>query len=189
MPATAALTIDVELDLGLPDPVPRSAPKSQRRRQSKTERSEHLWFQPVLSEAMLAVGEFHVAFSLPLHRRPQVEIPRELVQLRIDLLQEEVDEFRQAAVAGQIVGVADALGDILYVVYGTALTYGIDLDAIVREVHRSNMSKLGPAGVPILRADGKVLKPSTFSPPDVERVLNEQPPLPFLSHAAGPTHY
>ena len=68
MPATAALTIDVELDLGLPDPVPRSAPKSQRRRQSKTERSEHLWFQPVLSEAMLAVGEFHVAFSLPLRR-------------------------------------------------------------------------------------------------------------------------
>jgi predicted HAD superfamily Cof-like phosphohydrolase len=100
-----------------------------------------------------------------------------LVQLRVDLLVEEVDEFRVASESADVVGIADALADIVYVAYGAAVTYGIDLDAVIREVHRSNMSKLGPTGKPVRRADGKILKPSTYSAPDVEGVLLDQPPL------------
>ncbi|TFC86579.1 nucleotide pyrophosphohydrolase [Cryobacterium sp. TMT4-31] len=128
---------------------------------------------------MLSVGAFHTAFNLPRHLRPQERIPVGLAQLRIALLEEEVGEFRVAAESGDLVGVADALADILYVVYGSALTYGIDLDAVVREVHRSNMSKLDMNGKPLMRADGKVLKSEQFSPPDIPQVLKSQPPLPF----------
>lgn len=133
---------------------------------------------------MLAVGEFHSAFGLPIHLIPQQDIPNELAQLRIALLEEEVREFRVAAQSNDLVAVADALGDIAYVLYGAALTYGIDLDAVIAEVHRSNMSKLGPDGVPLLREDGKVLKPPTFVPPDILAVLTNQVPLPFGPHAA-----
>ena len=69
---------------------------------------------------------------------------------------EEVGKFVAASEKGDLVGIADALADIVYVVYGTALTYGLDLDAVLREVHRSNMSKLGSDGKPLIRDDGKV---------------------------------
>lgn len=75
------------------------------------------------------------------------------------------------------VEVADALADIVYVAYGTALTYGIDLDAVLQEVHRSNMSKLGPDGRPILREDGKVLKGPGYFPPAIGEVLRTQRPI------------
>lgn len=139
----------------------------------------------MISEAMLAVGEFHSAFSLPLHLTPQQHIPEEVAQLRISLLEEEVAEFRAAAEVNDLVAVADALGDIAYVLYGTALTYGIDLDAVIAEVHRSNMSKLSADGVPILREDGKVLKPPTFTRPDLLTVLAAQVPLPFRPGSVG----
>jgi len=87
---------------------------------------------------------------------------------------EEVSEFAAASEKGDLVGIADALGDIVYVVYGTALTYGIDLDAVMREVHRSNMSKLGRDGKPIIRDDGKVIKSEQYSPSDVAAVLSHQ---------------
>jgi len=128
---------------------------------------------------MLAVGEFHTSFSLPLHVMPQDHVHPTLAALRIDLLEEEVAEFKQATRDGDVVAIADALGDIAYVLYGTALTYGINLDAVIAEIHRSNMSKLGADGKPILRGDGKVLKPPTYSPPDLRSVLAAQVPLPF----------
>jgi predicted HAD superfamily Cof-like phosphohydrolase len=128
---------------------------------------------------MLAVGEFHTAFGLPLHVMPQDRVDPTLAALRVDLLEEEVAEFRQASQEGDVVAIADALGDIAYVLYGTALTYGINLDAVIAEVHRSNMSKLDTDGKPILRGDGKVLKPATYSPPELRRVLGSQVPLPF----------
>jgi predicted HAD superfamily Cof-like phosphohydrolase len=70
-----------------------------------------------------------------------------------------------------LIGIADALADIVYVVYGAALTYGIDLDAVLREVHRSNMSKLDSDGKPVLRADGKVLKSDRYVRPDIAAAL------------------
>lgn len=91
--------------------------------------------------------------------------------MRIDLLVEEVGEYVQAARDGNLVGVADALADIAYVAYGAALSYGVDLDAVIAEVHRANMSKLGPDGRPVLRSDGKVLKSNSYRPPNVEGLL------------------
>jgi predicted HAD superfamily Cof-like phosphohydrolase len=132
-----------------------------------------------LSEAMLAVGEFHQAFSLPRAALPSADVPASLAQLRVDLLVEEVGEFADATAAGDVVGLADALADIVYVAYGAAITYGIDLDAALREVHRSNMSKLDEDGRPVYREDGKVLKSARYTPPDIGSVLCFQPPLPF----------
>lgn len=132
-----------------------------------------------LSEAMLAVGRFHQAFGLPRASRPSADVPAGLAQLRVDLLVEEVGEFAEATADRDLVGLADALADIVYVAYGAAVTYGIDLDAALREVHRSNMSKLDEHGRPIHREDGKVLKSARYTPPDIASVLFYQPPLPF----------
>lgn len=94
-------------------------------------------------------------------------------QLRLDLLEEELDELAEAMVDRDIVEIADALTDILYVVYGTGHAYGIDLDACFAEVHRSNMSKF-ENGLPLKREDGKILKGKDYSPPNLERVLIAQ---------------
>ena len=131
------------------------------------------------SEAMRAVASFHVAFGLARQPWPNVNVSDELAQLRVDLLVEEVGEFADATRQRDIAAMADALGDIVYVAYGAAVTYGIDLDAVLAEIHRSNMSKLGADGRPLLREDGKVLKSSRYQPPDVARVLAEQPELPL----------
>lgn len=126
-----------------------------------------------------AVAEFHSAFSLPVRVLPTSDIDRDLANLRIALLEEEADEFAVAAEKGDLIGIADALADIAYVVYGTALTYGIDLDAVLREVHRSNMSKLDEDGKPIIRGDGKVIKSDRYFPPAIKSVLDAQAPLRF----------
>jgi predicted HAD superfamily Cof-like phosphohydrolase len=132
-----------------------------------------------LSEVMLSVARFHQAFDLPRASRPTTDLPAALAKLRVDLLVEEVGEFADATTARGIVGIADALADVVYVAYGAAVTYGIDLDAALREVHRSNMSKLDEQGKPVYRDDGKVLKSARYTPPDIARVLLFQPPLPF----------
>jgi predicted HAD superfamily Cof-like phosphohydrolase len=121
-----------------------------------------------------AVAEFHDSFGLPVRKSPGAEIDHHLARLRIDLLEEEVSEFVTASQKEDLVGIADALADIAYVIYGTALTYGIDLDSVLREVHRSNMSKLGGDGKPLLRDDGKVIKSERYFPPDISSVLSLQ---------------
>ncbi len=87
------------------------------------------------------------------------------------MIDEEAAEFRDALAAGDIVGVADAIADLLYVVYGAALTFGIPVRAVFAEVHRSNMTKLGDDGIPLYREDGKVLKGPNFSPPNLLPIL------------------
>ena len=98
---------------------------------------------------------------------PEEEIQR----LRLDLIEEELDELHYAMDNKDMVEIADALGDLLYVVYGAGHAFGIDLDECFKEIHASNMSKLGPDGKPIKREDGKVLKPDTFFPPDLKSIL------------------
>lgn len=132
-----------------------------------------------LSLPLGLVAEFHRAFNLPVTNRPTASLPRDLAKLRVDLLVEEVKEFADATDRKDLVAIADALADIAYVTYGAAVTYGIDLDAVLIEVHRSNMSKLGHDGRPVLRDDGKVLKPRTYRPPNILAVLQDQLPLPF----------
>jgi predicted HAD superfamily Cof-like phosphohydrolase len=121
--------------------------------------------------AAAAVADFQRAFNLPMRQSPNADVDKSLAKLRVALLQEEVGEFITASEKGDLVAIADALADITYVVYGTALTYGIDLDSVLREVHRSNMSKLGNDGKPLIRDDGKVLKSERYFPPDIASVL------------------
>ena len=98
--------------------------------------------------------------------------PEEDIQrLRLDLIEEELDELHYAIDNKDMVEIADALGDLLYVVYGAGHAFGIDLDECFKEIHASNMSKLGPDGKPIKREDGKVLKPDTYFPPDLKNIL------------------
>jgi len=124
---------------------------------------------------------FHEAFDLPRQSSPNAGIGESLARLRIALLAEEVDELADAVAASDLVAIADALADIVYVAYGTAVTYGIDLDMVLGEVHRSNMSKLGKDGRPLIRDDGKVIKSDQYFPPDVARVLELQRPLPLIT--------
>ena len=122
-----------------------------------------------------SVGAFHEAFGLPVRDHPTADIPPEEAHLRQALLDEEVDELRAAVAAGDVVGIADALADIIYITCGTAHAYGIDLDAVIAEVHRSNMTKLGADGRPVYRDDGKVLKGPAYEPPRVADVLGLSP--------------
>ncbi len=109
------------------------------------------------------VAEFHRAYRLEAAETPRV-VSAEVAALRQSLIDEEVEELRAAATGGDVVGIADALADIVYVAYGTARVYGIDLDAVLDEVHSSNMTKLGADGEPVRRADGKVLKGPDYRP-------------------------
>ena len=116
------------------------------------------------------VKDFMRAFKQPVADAPAFP-DNKVVDLRYDLIQEEVFELSEAIDEMDIVAVADALTDILYVTYGAAAAFGIDLDACFKEVHRSNMSKLDANGQPIYREDGKVMKSELYSKPNLEPIL------------------
>jgi predicted HAD superfamily Cof-like phosphohydrolase len=98
--------------------------------------------------------------------------------LRFRLIDEELGELHEAMINEDIVEVADALTDLLYVIYGAGHAYGIDLDRCFAEVHRSNMSKFVDGKI-IKDANGKVLKPKTYSPPDLSFLLPEMTEFPL----------
>lgn len=136
-----------------------------------------------MTDVQAMVAEFHKAFGAPnnLGQTPDAEIERK--ELRFALIQEEFFEFQGAIGDGYLsepydgyqpadtVEVADALADLVYVAFGAALEFGIDLNAVLAEVHRSNLSKLGADGKPIYREDGKVLKGPDYTRPDIPAVL------------------
>ena len=94
-----------------------------------------------------------------------------IVQLRIDLTEEELNELKEAVKNNDIVEVADALTDILYVTYGAGHSFGVDLDKCFDEVQRSNMSKLGVDGKPIYNESGKVMKGPDYFAPDLKKII------------------
>lgn len=98
---------------------------------------------------------------------------QEIRELRKKLLEEEMQEYRDAEELNDFVEVCDALGDMLYIIYGTAVSYGIPINEIFNEIHASNMSKLDENGQPIKREDGKILKGPNFFQPNLERILTE----------------
>jgi hypothetical protein len=102
----------------------------------------------------------------------------EVCVLRYRLIEEELNELHDGMLNANIVEIADALTDLLYVVYGAGHAYGIDLDRCFAEVHRSNMSKFVDGKI-IKDANGKVLKPKTYSPPDLSFLLPEMNELPL----------
>jgi len=116
------------------------------------------------------VGDFMEAFGQDILEEPQLP-GLDIEDLRVELIEEELQELKEALKTRDIVEVADALTDLLYVIYGAGHSFGIDLNDCFDEVHRSNMSKLGEDGRPIYREDGKVLKGPDYWPPDLESVL------------------
>ena len=116
---------------------------------------------------------FMDAFGQETLRKPTLPND-ELASLRLDLIAEEAGELYSALAEKNIVEIADALTDILYVVYGAGHAFGIDLDDCFREVHESNMSKLGADGKPVYREDGKVLKGPNFFEPKLGALLQRK---------------
>ena len=103
----------------------------------------------------------------------KAEFPEEkIVKLRLDLIREELEEFREAVKKKDIKEVADALTDILYVTYGAGHAFGIDLDRCFEEVQNSNMSKLGDDDKPIYNDQGKVMKGPKYFKPDLSKYVN-----------------
>lgn len=116
------------------------------------------------------VGTFMEKFGQQV--KEQAEFPdNDTIALRLELIQEELNELREAIGNADMVEVADALTDILYVTYGAGHAFGIDLDKCFEEVQASNMSKLGTDGKPIYREDGKVLKGPNFFQPDLKQFV------------------
>ena len=124
------------------------------------------------------VLEFHRVFGSHIGKTPSlVGVPQDLIDLKVRLIEEEVDALNDALVLGDLIETADALGDLLYVTYGMAIALGIDLDAVVEEIHRSNMTKLDQWGKPVVREDGKILKGPYFEEPKLMTVLLHQKAL------------
>ena len=116
------------------------------------------------------VREFMMSFEQDVKTQPQFP-DQQTVDLRVSLIKEELDELIEGVSNKDIVEVADALTDLLYVVYGTGHAFGINLDRCFDIVHGSNMSKLGEDGKPIYREDGKVLKGPNYYAPDLSTAL------------------
>ena len=122
-----------------------------------------------MTDEQSMVKEFHRKFDILVHARPT--IPNwSTKELRLRLIQEEIDELKEALAQENLVAVAKEMADLLYVVYGTAVSYGIDMEPVFQEVHRSNLSKVGG----YKRADGKWVKPLTYSPASLEPILDAQ---------------
>lgn len=115
------------------------------------------------------VEAFHNRFDI-LARTVPTDLNDDTKQLRFCLIQEEFDELQEAMATGNLAAVAKELADLLYVTYGTAVSYGIDMEPVFQEVHRSNLSKVGG----YKRADGKWVKPPTYSPADINPILEAQ---------------
>ena len=119
------------------------------------------------------VGDFMEAFGQKVELEPTWP-DFSTRELRLELIAEELDELSDAVADRDMIQIADALTDLLYVIYGAGHAFSIDLDECFREVHDSNMSKLGPNGRPIHREDGKVMKGPGYFEPDLESILGAQ---------------
>lgn len=122
-----------------------------------------------MENAQAMVEAFHRMFEIVVQQTPAL-VDDQTRALRIRLIHEEFEELKEAMAKNDLVGIAKEMADLLYVVYGTAVSYGIEMDAVFREVHRSNMSKVGG----YKREDGKWVKPATYSPAAIEPILAEQ---------------
>ena len=116
------------------------------------------------------VKKFMVTFSQVVRTKPQFPDDKTM-QLRFDLIKEELNELEHAMKTKNLKEIADALTDILYVTYGAGYAYGINLDKCFKEVQRANMSKLGNDGKPIYNEKGKVMKGPNYSEPNLKQFV------------------
>ncbi len=125
-----------------------------------------------LQQKIQAVADFHHAFRIGNNDKP-VTLSKEEALLRYTLMREENEEYLEAAQKGDLIEIADALGDQLYILLGTILRHGLQhkIEEVFDEIHRSNMSKLDENGQPIYREDGKVMKSALYFKPDIKTIL------------------
>ncbi|MCQ0111928.1 Predicted phosphohydrolase, Cof family, HAD superfamily [Zhouia amylolytica] len=128
-----------------------------------------------MKRKLQAVAEFHSAFGLGIAETPMADLGSDKLNLRFSLMAEENEEYLEAARNNDLVEVADALGDMLYILCGTILEHGMQhkIEEVFEEIQRSNMSKLDEDGKPIYREDGKVLKGPNYFKPDIEKILEK----------------
>jgi len=126
-----------------------------------------------MHSAQKNLRDFHEKFGLTINDTPTIP-GDDVLQFRINLINEEAEEFEQAAKARNLVEMADALADVIYVALGAAVSLGIELDPVFQEVHRSNMTKVWSDGQVRRREDGKVIKPPTYSPANIAQELQRQ---------------
>lgn len=128
-----------------------------------------------MKKQLNAVEEFHNSFGQENGTEPRLLTPSEHV-LRYNLMAEENDEYLEATVKKDLVGIADALGDQLYILCGTILKHGMQhiIEEVFDEIQASNMSKLGEDGKPVLREDGKILKGPNYFKPDISKFISKQ---------------
>ena len=129
----------------------------------------------MITNAIDAVKEFNEAFKIKYSKNQKADLDVSTIELRYRLMQEENDEYLEAARKKDLVEIADALGDKLYILCGTILAHGLQ-DKIVEvfdEIQRSNMSKLSADGTPVIREDGKILKGPNYFKPNIKSILEK----------------
>ena len=126
-----------------------------------------------MKNKLKAVHEFHEAFGLGIKHNPVAKLDENKLKLRFNLMAEENEEYLEAAVNDDLIEVADALGDMLYILCGTILEHGMQykIEEVFNEIQRSNMSKLGANGKPIYREDGKVMKGPNYFKPKIDEII------------------
>jgi len=129
-----------------------------------------------LIEKINSVKEFHEAFKIGSREAPEGKIPEAEYLLRHRLMHEENEEYLEACQRGDLVEIADALGDKMYILFGSILKHGLQykMEEIFDEIQKSNMSKLDDNGQPIFREDGKIMKSKNYFKPDIKRVLDNK---------------
>ena len=127
----------------------------------------------MIKKELDAVQEFHEAFKINVNQEPTLDLSDQIKELRFNLMKEENEEYLEAVQNNDLVEVADALGDMLYILCGTILTHGMQhkITEVFEEIQRSNMSKLGENGNPIFREDGKVMRGPNYFKPNIESIL------------------
>jgi predicted HAD superfamily Cof-like phosphohydrolase len=128
----------------------------------------------ILHEKIKSVAEFHTVFKIG--NADQIKLIDENdYLLRFNLIKEENEEYLEACKNNDIIEIADALGDQLYILFGTILKHGLEhkIEEVYDEIHRSNMSKLDENGKPIYREDGKVLKSNLYFKPNIKKILDQ----------------
>ncbi len=127
-----------------------------------------------MKKQLSSVQIFHESFGLGVSTLPKADLGEQINLLRYNLMKEENEEYLEAVQNGDLIEIADALGDMLYILCGTILEHGLQhkIEEVFEEIQRSNMSKLGENGKPIYREDGKVMKGPNYFKPNIKEVLD-----------------
>ncbi len=126
-----------------------------------------------MKKQLEAVALFHETYKLGISNDLKADLGEQKNKLRFELMKEENEEYKEAVENNDIIEIADALGDMLYILCGTILEHGLQhkIEEVFDEIQRSNMSKLGEDGKPIYREDGKVMKGPNYFKPNFEAIL------------------